>query len=69
MNYRDAIVASVHKIEKTFTKDDLDTVTRTDLAVLVMDVYDILSDSIMDWWERDEAAEKEMKIRVLENFL
>ena len=69
MNYRTAICASVGRIERAFSREDLDSISRHDLAELVIKIYDILSEAVApDWWERDIDAENEMKERVLDSF-
>lgn len=66
MDYRTAILAAVGKIEKAFTRDDLQSISRGELAALVLDVYDLLTESTAPaWWERDADAEHEQRERIL----
>lgn len=67
-NYRDTILACNGKIEKTFARDDLTTVTKKEMAQLILEVYDLLTEAVEkpDWWERDELGEAEQRERLLE---
>ena len=67
-NYKDAIIASLKKIEGLFTADDLNAVTRKEMAGVLLEINDILTDAVVDWWERDEEGERYMKMRVLDSF-
>lgn len=67
MNYDEAIKASVAMIERAFTRDDICTMSKHDLGVLILDVYDTLTGAVApDWWERDTIAEDEQKQRILD---
>ena len=67
-NYRETILACKGKIEKTFSRDDLMTVTKKEMAQLILEVYDLLTEAVEqpDWWERDEQGEAEQRERLLE---
>ena len=67
-NYRETILACKGKIEKTFARDDLMTVTKKEMAQLILEVYDLLTEAVErpDWWERDEQGEQEQRERLLE---
>jgi hypothetical protein len=67
INYRTAILSSVYKIEKAFSREDIETISRKDMASLVVEIYDILRDAVADWWDRDEQAEDMAKQRFLDS--
>lgn len=67
MNYRDAITASIALIERACSRDDLHTKSRHELALLLLNVYDTLTEAVApEWWERDTEAENEQKQRILD---
>lgn len=52
----------ISRIEEAFKRDDVRTIGRAELAVLITNVYDDLNEirgTMPDWWERDELAEEE----------
>ena len=66
-NYRQAITDGISIIEKAFRRDDITTISRHNLARVILDVYDILTEAVaLDWWERDQEAENAQKQAVLD---
>lgn len=53
----------ISRIEEAFKRDDVRTIGRAELAVLITNVYDDLNEirgTMPDWWERDELAEEKL---------
>ena len=68
-DYQEAIAGSMAAIERTFRRDDLESIGRHEMASLILEVYDILSDAVApDWWDRDKEAEDYMKESILQSF-
>ena len=66
INYRTAILGGIYKIEKAFSRDDIENVSRKELAELIIEVYDTLTEAVANWWDRDEEAENAQKQRILD---
>ena len=65
-----AIESCIKTIEDTFRKDDIGNVDRSVLEAVIIVIYDTLCDARsegVDWWERDEVAEQELRSKMFGN--